>query len=212
MNHAALILASGSPRRRELLSLTGLPYVVDAPEVDESCALPPEEAVQEISRRKGLAGAAAHPGCVVLSADTLVAVDGKALGKPHSEEEAFQMLSLLSGRWHQVYTGVCAVDAQGMVHQRVVGTQVHFCPMTEEEIRRYIATGEPMDKAGAYAVQGIAGLWIDKLEGSYSNVIGLPMHTVRELLDECGLHCWRRMMNLIKGWYRYALQSARHWA
>lgn len=106
MNHAALILASGSPRRRELLSLTGLPYVVDAPEVDESCALPPEEAVQEISRRKGLAGAAAHPGCVVLSADTLVAVDGKALGKPHSEEEAFQMLSLLSGRWHQVYTGV----------------------------------------------------------------------------------------------------------
>lgn len=178
MNHAALILASGSPRRRELLSLTGLPYVVDAPEVDESCALPPEEAVQEISRRKGLAGAAAHPGCVVLSADTLVAVDGKALGKPHSEEEAFQMLSLLSGRWHQVYTGVCAVDAQGMVHQRVVGTQVHFCPMTEEEIRRYIATGEPMDKAGAYAVQGIAGLWIDKLEGSYSNVIGLPMHTV----------------------------------
>ena len=150
--------------------------------------LPPEEAVQEISRRKGLAGAAAHPGCVVLSADTLVAVDGKALGKPHSEEEAFQMLSLLSGRWHQVYTGVCAVDAQGMVHQRVVGTQVHFCPMTEEEIRRYIATGEPMDKAGAYAVQGIAGLWIDKLEGSYSNVIGLPMHTVRELLDECGLH------------------------
>lgn len=191
MNHAALILASGSPRRRELLSLTGLPYVVDAPEVDESCALPPEEAVQEISRRKGLAGAAAQPGCVVLSADTLVAVDGKALGKPHSEEEAFQMLSLLSGRWHQVYTGVCAVDAQGMVHQRVVGTQVHFCPMTEEEIRRYIATGEPMDKAGAYAVQGIAGLWIDKLEGSYSNVIGLPMHTVRELLDECGLHCWR---------------------
>ena len=128
---------------------------------------------------------------VVLSADTLVAVDGKALGKPHSEKEAFQMLSLLSGRWHQVYTGVCAVDAQGMVHQRVVGTQVHFCPMTEEEIRRYIATGEPMDKAGAYAVQGIAGLWIDKLEGSYSNVIGLPMHTVRELLDECGLHCWR---------------------
>ena len=178
MNHAALILASGSPRRRELLSLTGLPYVVDAPEVDESCALPPEEAVQEISRRKGLAGAAAHPGCVVLSADTLVAVDGKALGKPHSEEEAFQMLSLLSGRWHQVRYDKGTADYIN-------------CPMTEEEIRRYIATGEPMDKAGAYAVQGIAGLWIDKLEGSYSNVIGLPMHTVRELLDECGLHCWR---------------------
>ena len=151
MNHAALILASGSPRRRELLSLTGLPYVVDAPEVDESCALPPEEAVQEISRRKGLAGAAAHPGCVVLSADTLVAVDGKALGKPHSEAEAFQMLSLLSGRWHQVYTGVCAVDAQGMVHQRVVGTQVHFCPMTEEE---YDAFWQALTTAEEASVHG----------------------------------------------------------
>ena len=188
MNHAALILASGSPRRRELLSLTGLPYVVDAPEVDESCALPPEEAVQEISRRKGLAGAAAHPGCVVLSADTLVAVDGKALGKPHSEEEAFQMLSLLSGRWHQVYTGVCAVDAQGMVHQRVVGTQVHFCPMTEEEIRRYIATGEPMDKAGAYAMQEIGGLFVERIDGSPTNVIGLPLAVVASLLQAAGLY------------------------
>ena len=195
MNHAALILASGSPRRRELLSLTGLPYVVDAPEVDESCALPPEEAVQEISRRKGLAGAAAHPGCVVLSADTLVAVDGKALGKPHSEEEAFQMLSLLSGRWHQVYTGVCAVDAQGMVHQRVVGTQVHFCPMTEEEIRRYIATGEPMDKAGAYGIQGSFAAHIRGIDGSYTNVMGLP---VGRLYQELKRICPEKIEDLLK--------------
>ena len=195
MNHAALILASGSPRRRELLSLTGLPYVVDAPEVDESCALPPEEAVQEISRRKGLAGAAAHPGCVVLSADTLVAVDGKALGKPHSEEEAFQMLSLLSGRWHQVYTGVCAVDAQGMVHQRVVGTQVHFCPMTEEEIRRYIATGEPMDKAGAYGIQGSFAAHIRGIDGSYTNVMGLP---VGRLYQELKRICPEKIEELLK--------------
>lgn len=190
MKNAALYLASGSPRRRELLALTGLPFVVDAPEVDENCALPPEEAVLEISRRKAVAGAMQHPGCIVLAADTLVAVDGQALGKPHSEEEAFQMLTMLSGRWHQVYTGVCVIDPQGQAHRRVVETQVHFCRMTEEEIRRYIATSEPMDKAGAYAVQGIAGLWIDELEGSYSNVIGLPMHTVRELLDECGMPCW----------------------
>ena len=195
MNHAALILASGSPRRRELLSLTGLPYVMDAPEVDESCALPPEEAVQEISRRKGLAGAAAHPGCVVLSADTLVAVDGKALGKPHSEEEAFQMLSLLSGRWHQVYTGVCAVDAQGMVHQRVVGTQVHFCPMTEEEIRRYIATGEPMDKAGAYGIQGSFAAHIRGIDGSYTNVMGLP---VGRLYQELKRICPEKIEDLLK--------------
>ena len=189
-----LILASGSPRRAELLEKMGLTFQVEPSNTDEILepGLTPQQEVVHLSLGKAKAVAANHPEeAVVLSADTLVAVDGKALGKPHSEEEAFQMLSLLSGRWHQVYTGVCAVDAQGMVHQRVVGTQVHFCPMTEEEIRRYIATGEPMDKAGAYAVQGIAGLWIDKLEGSYSNVIGLPMHTVRELLDECGLHCWR---------------------
>ena len=183
----ALILASASPRRRELLALTGLPFTVDAPEVDETCDLPPHEAVAELSRRKALAGAAMHPGCVVLAADTLVAVDGQALGKPHDDKDAARMLRLLSGRWHQVYTGVCAVSPDGSLHSAVDATDVRFADMPEEAIRRYIATREPADKAGAYAVQGIAGLWIEELRGSHTNVIGLPLALTRRLLEACGL-------------------------
>ena len=187
MTDKTLILASASPRRRELLGLTGLPFNIDAPDVDETCSLAPREAVKELSRRKALAAAALHPGCVILAADTLVSVDEKALGKPRDEEDAFRMLSMLRGRWHQVYTGVCAVSADGEVMCESDVTDVHFQAMTDEEIRRYIATGEPMDKAGAYAVQGIAGLWIDQLRGSHTNVIGLPLHTTRDLLTRCGL-------------------------
>ena len=187
MNDTTLILASASPRRRELLSLTGLAFTVDAPDVDESCSLPPREAVKELSRRKAMAAAAMHPGCVVLAADTLVSVEDTALGKPHDAEDAFRMLRSLSGRWHQVYTGVTVVDAQGTVRSEVDGTDVHFETMSDTAIRRYIATGEPMDKAGAYAVQGIAGLWIDELRGSHTNVIGLPMALTRRLLEQVGL-------------------------
>lgn len=187
MNDTTLILASASPRRRELLSLTGLAFTVDAPDVDESCYLPPREAVKELSRRKALAAAKLHPGCVILAADTLVAVDDTALGKPLDTEDAFRMLRSLSGRWHQVYTGVTVVDAQGTVRSEVDATDVHFEAMSDEAIRRYIATKEPMDKAGAYAVQGIAGLWIDELRGSHTNVIGLPMALTRRLLEQVGL-------------------------
>lgn len=187
MNDTTLILASASPRRRELLSLTGLAFTVDAPDVDESCSLPPREAVKELSRRKALAAAKLHPGCVILAADTLVAVNDTALGKPLDTEDAFRMLRSLSGRWHQVYTGVTVVDAQGTVRSEVDATDVHFESMSDEAIRRYIATKEPMDKAGAYAVQGIAGLWIDELRGSHTNVIGLPMALTRRLLEQVGL-------------------------
>lgn len=187
MNDTTLILASASPRRRELLGLTGLSFMIDAPDVDESCSLPPCDAVKELSRRKALAAAKLHPSCVILAADTLVAVDDKALGKPRDEADAFRMLHSLSGRWHQVYTGVSVVDADGNLHSEVDVTDVHFETMSDESIRRYIATGEPMDKAGAYAVQGIAGLWIDELRGSHTNVIGLPMALTRRLLEACGL-------------------------
>ena len=187
MNNTTLILASASPRRRELMALTGLPFTVDAPDVDETCILPPREAVMELSRRKALAAAALHSGCVILAADTLVAVDNNALGKPRDKEDAFRMLRSLSGRWHQVYTGVSVVDADGRLHCAADVTDVHFEQMSDEVIRRYIATGEPMDKAGAYAVQGIAGLWIDQLRGSHTNVIGLPMALTRRLLEKCGL-------------------------
>ena len=187
MNDTTLILASASPRRRELLGLTGLPFLIDAPDVDETCSLPPREAVKELSRRKALAAAKLHPGCVILAADTLVSVDEKALGKPQDADDAYRMLSLLSGRWHQVYTGVTVVDRDGNLHCEADVTDVHFEEMSEDAIRRYIATGEPMDKAGAYAVQGIAGLWIDQLRGSHTNVIGLPMALTRRLLESCGL-------------------------
>lgn len=187
MNDTTLILASASPRRRELLGLTGLPFLIDAPDVDETCSLPPREAVKELSRRKALAAAKLHPGCVILAADTLVSVDEKALGKPQDAEDAFRMLSLLSGKWHQVYTGVTVVDIGGSLHCEADVTDVHFEEMSADAIRRYIATGEPMDKAGAYAVQGIAGLWIDQLRGSHTNVIGLPMALTRRLLEKCGL-------------------------
>lgn len=188
MEETRLILASQSPRRRELLSLTGIPFEVDAPEVDETCTLGARDAVLELSRRKALAAAARHPGKVILASDTLVAVDDVPLGKPADEADAFRMLSSLSGRWHQVYTGVCVISAVGDVYAEVDATGVRFGPMSDEAIRAYIATGEPMDKAGAYALQGIAGLWIEEIRGSHTNVIGLPLTLTRKLLENCGLH------------------------
>lgn len=188
MDEIRLILASQSPRRRELLSLTGIPFMVDAPEVDETCTLGARDAVMELSRRKALAAAARHPGQVVLASDTLVAVDDVPLGKPVDEADAFRMLRSLSGRWHQVYTGVCVVSPSGEVFADVDATDVRFGDMSDEAIHAYIHTKEPMDKAGAYALQGIAGLWIEEIRGSHTNVIGLPLTLTRTLLEKCGLH------------------------
>lgn len=187
MDEIQLILASASPRRKELLSLTGIPFDIDAPQVDEACSLPAREAVLEISRRKAQAVAALHPGKAILASDTLVAVDDMPLGKPKDEADAARMLRLLSGRWHQVYTGVCVLSETGRMFQGEDATSVRFSPMTDEEIRAYIRTGEPMDKAGAYAVQGVAGLWVEEIRGSVSNVIGLPLTLTRRLLQQCGL-------------------------
>lgn len=167
--------------------MTGIPFVVDAPEVDETCTLGARDAVQELSLRKAHAAARLHPGKVVLASDTLVAVDDTPLGKPRDAADAHRMLRSLSGRWHQVYTGVCVVDASGQPHLGVDATDVRFGHMTDEEIAAYIATGEPMDKAGSYALQGVAGLWIEEIRGSSSNVIGLPLTLTRRLLEEAGL-------------------------
>ena len=182
-----LILASASPRRRELLARTGLRFLVDAPNVDEHTGLGAREAVQELARRKALAASALHPGQVVLAADTLVALDDRPLGKPEDEADARRMLRLLSGRWHQVYTGVCAVDAAGMTHAGLDASHVRFAALEEEDITRYLATGECMDKAGAYALQGAAGLFIEEVRGTPSGVIGLPLPLTRKLLLACGL-------------------------
>ena len=183
----AIILASGSPRRSEILTRMGVPFEKQAADVDEHCSLGAREAVAELSRKKALAVAAQHPHRVVLAADTLVALENHPLGKPEDEEDACRMLERLSGREHQVYTGVCVVDAQGRIFQSVEDSDVYFRKLTEEEIRAYVATGEPMDKAGAYALQGGAGKWVTQVCGSRSNVIGLPWETTQRLLQAAGI-------------------------
>lgn len=177
-----IILASGSPRRNELLHLAGIPFETVIPNVDESCSLPAVNAVAILSERKARAVGSEFPGRYILAADTLVSVDGNALGKPHDEADAVRMLRLLSGRTHQVYTSVTVLSPMGSVITKTDGSDVTFSELSADEIRSYVSSGEPMDKAGAYALQGRASLWITRVEGSFSSVIGLPMHLVRELL------------------------------
>ena len=183
-----LILASGSPRRKELLALMGLTYEVDVSDADETIegTPAPREIVLELSRRKALSVASRHQNALVLAADTIVYLEGVGvLGKPKTHERAVQMISQLSGQWHDVYTGLTLVDtATGALTQRAERTRVHFAPMTRQEIEDYAATDEPLDKAGAYAVQGMGGMFVDRIEGSHSNVIGLPMSALREMLAQ----------------------------
>ena len=181
-----LILASCSPRRSELLTLAGIPFETCVSDVDESCDLPAEQAVASLSVRKAEAVAVLRPGRYVLAADTLVALDGQKFGKPHDPEDAERMLRCLSGRTHQVYTGVSVIAPSGEICTGTDRSDVTFCRVPEEEILDYIRTGEPMDKAGAYAIQGRASLWISHVEGSFSSVIGLPLFLVRKLLLQSG--------------------------
>ena len=179
-----LILASGSPRRRELLSAMGYSFEILVPDVDENVSGHARDVVGILSRRKAEAAAAQLDNGVVIASDTLVSLDGAALGKPEDEEDAFRMLHALSGNTHEVFTGVTIVDAEsGRLETRVVRTGVCFRTLTDAEIRAYIATGEPMDKAGAYGIQGGAGVFVEKLEGSYENVIGFPVDEIREMLN-----------------------------
>ena len=179
-----LILASGSPRRRELLDLMGLTYTVETPDVDESFSGRPSETVMEISRRKAAAVAARHSDSIIIAADTLVFADG-ALGKPHTPERAKEMLRSLAGNWHHVYTGITVINTRsGRILRNVDKTRVHLVSMTEQEIDAYVATGEPLDKAGAYGIQGMGGMFVDRIDGSYSNVVGLPMSMLRIMLAQ----------------------------
>ena len=181
-----LILASCSPRRSELLKIAGVPFETVSPEVDESFDCPVEEAVSLLSVRKAKAVGALYPGRRILAADTLVAVDGVPLGKPADAEDSVRMLHLLSGRTHQVYTGVSVLAPSGELFTGCDRSDVTFCPVPDGEILSYVRSGEPLDKAGAYAIQGRASLWITRLEGSYSSVIGLPLNLVRLLLLRSG--------------------------
>ena len=181
-----LILASSSPRRKELLALLDIPFTIQSSDTDESlpAGISPERAVLLLAKRKAEAvqKKRADGKCLILSADTVVAYQGNILGKPKTEEEAFSMLSALSGNTHSVYTGVC-LDSPKASSLFYVCTKVTFFPLSSQEIRDYIATGEPMDKAGAYGIQGRGSLFVQKICGDYFNVVGLPIARVkREIL------------------------------
>lgn len=185
-----IILASKSPRRRELLNQIGIEdFKVTAPNVDESVepGLPPAKIVEQLSLRKAQAAVnRAGPNDLIIAADTVVALDGKILGKPRDEEDAFAMLSALSGREHHVYTGVTVLRGGEAVTQHEE-TAVAFRDLTPEEIRAYIATGEPMDKAGAYGIQGLGALLVSGIRGDYCNVVGLPVFRLGGMLAGLGV-------------------------
>ena len=184
-----LLLASASPRRADLLRAAGIPFDTCPADVDERSL--PGETPRDYVTRLALEKARAvrrDLGSVVLGADTTVVLDGRVLGKPEHPEEAARMLRSLSGRTHEVLTGV-AVKHGGLEFVDVASTRVRFLPLTEEEIAWYVASGEPEGKAGAYAVQGLASRFVERIEGSYSNVVGLPVSLVYQLLRQVG---WRQ--------------------
>ncbi|CAG8865821.1 dTTP/UTP pyrophosphatase [Pseudomonas fluorescens] len=189
----ALYLASGSPRRRELLTQIGVPFTLLSAPVDET-ALPAESApayVERLARAKAAAGHArlTEPG-VVLGADTAVVIDGKILGKPENAAHALAMLAELSGREHQVLTAVALTDGQ-RCESRCITSEVRFRAISSEEAQRYWATGEPVDKAGGYAIQGLGAIFVTALAGSYSAVVGLPLSETAELLEHFAIACWQ---------------------
>ena len=186
----AIILASQSPRRRELLGQMGISDFIIRPAQGEEKSAPglsPAQLVEALSLQKGVEVAvSAAPGDLVISADTVVAVDDRVLGKPHSREEAAAMLASLSGRTHTVYTGV-TVCRDGNVLTEHEATAVRFRSLTPGEIAAYVATGEPMDKAGAYGIQGYGALLVEGIEGDYCNVVGLPVCRLGRMLARFGV-------------------------
>lgn len=178
----SLILASKSPRRQQLLAMLGLEFTIKTADIDESMfpEEPPREAVARVCAEKARA-IQSQPGDVILSADTIVVVDGEILGKPHDEADASRMLHLLSGRTHQVYTGV-TVLRDGAAETRVVATDVTFRKLTDAEIDGYIASGDPMDKAGSYGIQGYPAVFVSHIDGDFYSVMGLPVSTVWSML------------------------------
>ena len=193
MGKSKIILASGSPRRKELLLQIGIVPEIIVSHVEEKITSEiPAEVVMILEEQKAVDVAKEMPeGTVILGSDTVVAADGKILGKPKSHEEAYEMIRRLAGRSHQVYTGVCLVKKgpEGEADTVVSfydETDVNVSPMTEKEIREYADSEEPMDKAGSYAVQGFFARYIDGLKGSYANVMGLPVHLVYQELKKLG--------------------------
>ncbi len=193
-----LILASASPRRRELLEQIGVSFVIESSDVEEvvDASLPPEQQVQSLALQKAQAVARKHTEGLVLGADTVVVNEGKLLGKPRDTAEAKAMLAALSGKWHQVMTAVALVDAAMGENQTqnvwtsVEITNVKFRELTEDDIAAYVATKESMDKAGAYGIQGYGALLVEKIEGCYNNVVGLPLQQVAAGLRTWGINLY----------------------
>ncbi|HEY2236274.1 MAG TPA: Maf family protein [Candidatus Angelobacter sp.] len=193
-NKPELILASSSPRRQELLREIGIPFQVHAANIneDQMPGEPPINYALRLAREKAEAVSAKYPQSYVLGADTIVVLNGEVLGKPKDQQDAARMLRLLSGREHEVTTAVSLIApfkvAQGtLAETRASTTKVYFREIAEPEIQQYVAGGEPMDKAGAYAIQGGASRWTDRIEGEFSNVVGLPLSLVTEMLKATGL-------------------------
>ena len=191
-----IVLASASPRRQDLLRNAGIPFTVQPADINETPlgGESPRDCAERLAREKALAVFQNNPQHCVLGADTIVVVDDVILGKPRDAEDAARMLRLLSGRTHAVITAVCLVGPVASGQWSVASntktgsetTSVTMCEISDDEIRDYIATGEPMDKAGAYAIQGLASRWIPRIEGDYSNVVGLPVALVYAMLRERG--------------------------
>ena len=180
-----LVLASGSPRRAEIMNSVGWDYVKDVPDIDETerQGESPEDYVQRLAREKAEVIAEKHPEQIVLGADTTVVIDGEIIGKPVDIADARRMITKLSGNWHEVLTGIAAV-LNGNTSVNLQRTRVKFAPLTVHEIDFLVENGDPLDKAGAYAVQAQAALFIEEIEGDYWNVVGLPISLVYRMVTE----------------------------
>ncbi len=186
----AIILASESVRRVDILRTLGIPFSIIPPDVDESRrpGEPSREYVKRISYDKAQKVGKLFPDKWVIGADTIVVYKNKTLGKPKSEKDAFLMLKTLGGKWHKVITGFCVLNvSQEIVYRDAVETSVYMKNMQDHEIMRYISTSEPLDKAGSYAVQGKAGYMVKEIKGSYTNIVGLPICEVAEVLLSLGV-------------------------
>lgn len=185
-----LILASASPRRRQILEQAGFDFEIIVSGEDEDMEpAGPEETVKQLSRQKGLSVEKRVEGdAAIIAADTVVAIDGRILGKPADEQEALEMLRALQGRVHQVYTGVCIIEnenGQRKEHVFAQKTDVELYPMSDQQILSYIAKGECLDKAGAYAIQGSAAVYVKAISGDYYNVVGLPVASIWQYFNSC---------------------------
>ncbi len=183
-----IILASESLRRKELMEMMGFHFRVVVSNIDETVDsdLPVHEYVRALARRKAESVATVYPDACVIGCDTVVFLDGRIMGKPHTAKRAAEYLRALQGRTHAVYSGI-AVVAEGRCDVRFDRTEVTFAPMSEKEIKWYVSVGNPFDKAGAYGIQGPAGLFVEKIDGNYFNVVGLPVPLLYKMLKENGI-------------------------